>query len=132
MAEDFTKTRSDYQWLGNQPREDVLNWLLKSTVTVNSSLMEGSANSIVEAILCNTPVLATDVPGNRGLLGEGYSGYFPASDERALHRLLEKIVTDESFLMELTQQINSRQHLFSPEQERANWLSVLAEASDPD
>jgi glycosyltransferase involved in cell wall biosynthesis len=38
------------------------------------SRMEGGANVIIEAVMSGVPVLASDVGGNRGMLGEDYAG----------------------------------------------------------
>ena len=51
--------------------------------------MEGSANAVSEAMVAGLPVLASDISGNRGLLGE-HEGYFPVGDEVALAALLLK------------------------------------------
>ena len=56
--------------------------------------MEGGAHVIMEAALCGTPVLASRVAGNVGMLGAGYGGYFPAGDAAALAALLRRCRED--------------------------------------
>ncbi len=58
---------------------------------VISSLSEGGANVISEAVVAGVPVLASRMDGNVGLLGGGYPGYFPVGDTPALARLLERL-----------------------------------------
>jgi len=36
------------------------------------------------------PVIASRIPGNIGMLGTDYAGYYPLADERALARLLSR------------------------------------------
>ena len=43
---------------------------------------------ILEAVRCGTPVLASRVPGNVGMLGAHYEGYFPHGDAAVLAALL--------------------------------------------
>jgi glycosyltransferase involved in cell wall biosynthesis len=55
------------------------------------SRMEGGANVIIEAVTSGVPVLASDIGGNRGMLGADYAGYFPVGDAAALARLIDRI-----------------------------------------
>ena len=45
---------------------------------------------IIEAVTSGVPVLASDISGNRGMLGDDYAGYFPAGDAAALARLIDR------------------------------------------
>ena len=56
---------------------------------VLSSLSEGGANVISEAVAAGVPVLASRIDGSVGLLDD-YPGYFPVRDTAALARLLER------------------------------------------
>src|SRR5690606_17615691 len=65
-----------YRWLGALPRAEVLRRLQHAHVLVHTSRMEGGANVVLEAVRCGTPVLASRIDGNVGMLGEAYAGYF--------------------------------------------------------
>jgi glycosyltransferase involved in cell wall biosynthesis len=65
---------------------------------VLSSLSEGGANVMSEAVAARVPVLATRIDGSIGLLGRDYPAYFPVGDTEALARLLNRIETDAAFL----------------------------------
>src|SRR5256885_9312366 len=69
-----------YRWLGSLPHARALGWIARSHLVVHSSVMEGGANVIVEAARIGTPILASRVPGNVGMLGARYPGYFPLFD----------------------------------------------------
>ena len=43
---------------------------------------------IMEAVTAGTPVLASRIDGNIGMLGEDYEGYFPVGDAAALAALI--------------------------------------------
>src|ERR1700741_2208133 len=90
-----------YRWLGSVPHARALRWLASSHAMVISSRMEGGANVVCEALRIGVPVLASRIPGNVGLLGPSYAGYFPVQDERALARLMPRAATDATFYRKL-------------------------------
>lgn len=116
-----------YHWVGEQSPKRAMEILRSSQLCVNSSRMEGGANSVSEAIAAGVPVVASRVPGNLGLLGENYPGYFPAGDAEALARLLFRAETDEQFLAQLKLAGQNLAGKFLPEQELGAWRKLLAE-----
>ena len=117
-----------YRWLGGRTHRQALGWIARSHVLVVSSVMEGGANVICEAARIGTPVLASRVSGNIGMLGRGYPGYFPLGDARALARLIERALTDANFYRQLKRALARRRGLFAPSVERAALSGVIAEA----
>lgn len=115
-----------YCWLGERPHRDALRWLARSHLMVISSRMEGGAHVVSEAIAAGVPVLATDIPGNRGLLGAGYPGLFPVGDAQALAVLLERASGSETFIARLTQAVLARRPLVSAATERERIAQLLA------
>jgi glycosyltransferase involved in cell wall biosynthesis len=65
------------------------------------------------------PVLASDIEGNRGMLGDDYTGYFPVGDAQALARLIDRSIEDAPFYAQLRAQCARRAALFSPAAEQA-------------
>ncbi len=114
-----------YRWLGGVAHARALGWLARSHLLVVSSRMEGGANVIAEAARIGTPVLASRVPGNVGMLGRGYPGYFTLGDERALARLLARTRRDSRFYRRLQHSLAARRALFSPAAERAALARAL-------
>jgi glycosyltransferase involved in cell wall biosynthesis len=94
---------------------------------VLSSLSEGGANVISEAVAAGVPVLASRIDGSVGLLGRDYHGYFPVSDTAALARLLHRIETNPHFLARLHQAVARRAYLFRPAREKAAWKKLIRE-----
>ena len=101
---------------------------------VHTSAMEGGAHVILEAVRCGTPVLASRVPGNVGMLGRDYQGYFPHGDAGALAQLLLACRAAQGadnpashLLGRLAAQCALRAPLFDADTERAALKSLLQE-----
>ena len=119
------ETNPRYHWRGEVSAWQVRKEFLKTHALVHSSTMEGGANVISEAVVAGVPVIASDIDGNAGLLGEDYPGYYPVTDTEALCALLQRAETDQSFLQLLNKHGNERKHLFTPERESRRWQALL-------
>ena len=117
-----------YRWLGSVPHAQALRWLASSHVMVISSRMEGGANVVCEALRIGVPVLASRIPGNVGLLGAGYRGYFPVEDQRALARLVTRAAVDRAFYGTLKSQIAKLRPMVAPRAEARALLAVIRDA----
>jgi glycosyltransferase involved in cell wall biosynthesis len=118
---------SRYRWLGDLPRWKALRLLARSRLLVLTSLMEGGANTISEAIAAGVPVLASRIPGSVGLLGTQYPGYFPVDDTAALAALLTRAETDTKFYEKLKAWCRRLRRLVRPARERESWRRLLRE-----
>jgi putative glycosyltransferase (TIGR04348 family) len=114
-----------YHWLGNLPHSTTRQRLARSHALAICSLMEGGANVIIEAVTSGVPVLASDISGNRGMLGPDYAGYFPVGDAPALARLIDRSIEQPDFHALLRRQCDARAALFAPEMERASLLQLV-------
>ncbi len=115
-----------YAWRDDVPAAAVRRLLARSHAMVISSLSEGGANVISEAVVAGVPILASRIDGNVGLLGADYPGYFPVGDTRALARLLRRVERDRSFSHRLGKALGARAALFRPARELAAWRRLLA------
>ena len=120
-----------YQWLQGIPRAQARRLIASSRLLVLSSLMEGGANVISEAMVDHVPVLSSRIPGSVGLLGTGYPGYFPVRDTDALARLLVRAESDWEFYERLKLWCSRRAPLFRPSHESARWRRLLSELNPP-
>ncbi len=114
-----------YHWLGEVNAWRVRQEFVKTHVMVHSSIMEGGANVISEAMIADVPVIASDIDGNAGLLGDNYPGYYPVKDTGSLRALLLRAETGQGFLQRLNKHGNERKHLFVPERESERWKVLL-------
>ncbi|MEO9136475.1 MAG: selenoneine biosynthesis selenosugar synthase SenB [Casimicrobiaceae bacterium] len=106
-----------YRWLGGRPHGETRRRIRDARAMVISSVMEGGANVIVEAVTCGVPVVASRIAGNVGMLGRDYAGYFAPGDDRELAHLLERVSRDGAFVAELRGQCAGRAVLFDPSRE---------------
>jgi len=118
-----------YLWLGNRPHGETRQRIRRSHVMVISSIMEGGANVVIEAVTAGVPVLASRISGNIGMLGLDYEGYFPVGDDAALAALLERASREARFLARLRAQCARRATLFSPARERREVVRLLAQTT---
>ena len=118
-----------YAWMRGLPAWRARRLLKRSQVMVISSLSEGGANVVSEAAVDGVPILASRMPGNVGLLGDDYPGYFPVGDSSELRRLLLCCESDPYFLACLREAEAPLRSLLDPQRERADWAALLNEVA---
>lgn len=116
-----------YHWLGEQSHEDVMAHFARADLLVVSSVMEGGANVICEALAAGVPVLASAVSGNIGMLGDDYPGYYPLEDERRLAQLISRAESDPDFYAELVRECRRRRALMTPQREASSVRQLVGE-----
>ena len=125
QAEATQSGHPNYRWLGRLPHTATRQRLKRSHLMVIASIMEGGAHVIIEAITSGVPVLASDISGNRGMLGADYAGYFPLGNSIELARLTDRAASDDTFYTLLQRQCAARAPLFAPERESATLLNLV-------
>ena len=121
----------NYRWLGGLPHASTLRHIQRAHVLVHTSRMEGGAHVVLEAVCSGTPVIASKIDGNLGMLGANYSGYFAFDDAQGLADLLlrcraEQIRT-QGFYAQLAAQCAQRAPLFAPAAEQASLIKLVNE-----
>jgi putative glycosyltransferase (TIGR04348 family) len=116
-----------YRWRGELTPARTKGLIGEARLLVLTSVSEGGANVLGEAIVEGTPVLASRIPAAVSALGSGYRGFFPVGDTDALARLLARAERDPRFLALLTRQTRARRHLFAPAVEKRAWRALLSE-----
>ncbi len=129
-AKALMRTCPQYRWLGALPHAAARARIRAAHVLVHPSLLEGGAHVIIEAVRSATPVLASCVDGNVGLLGADYRGYFPVRDAGALAKLLERARDEPRTLSALRAQCAARAALFSPGREQDGLRALVRELLD--
>lgn len=131
---------SSYRWLGALPHAQACRWIQRAHVLVHPSLAEGGAHVVMEAVRSGTPVLASRIAGNIGMLGADYEGYFEPGDAAGLAALLRQCRADQApgqddpartLLGRLRAQCEARAPLFDPARERDALLHLVHDLQDP-
>ena len=125
-ARALAATCPTYRWLGALPHATTRARIQAAHVLVHPSQMEGGAQVMIEALRSGTPVIASRIAGNVGLLGPRYTGYFDWGDANALATLLQQARDDAAMLPGLQAQCAQRAPLFAPDHERQTLLTLLA------
>ena len=128
LAQAEMNTNTRYQWHGEITHYRIRQVYRRTHLLVLPSRMEGGANVISEAIVAGVPVIASDIEGSTGLLGNDYAGYYPVENEQALATLLLKTESDSACYKKLEQACKARQPLFSLENETSGWRELLKKA----
>lgn len=113
-------------WHGELARPAAMELLATAHVLACTSLAEGGANVVTEAIAAGVPVIGTRIDGNIGLLGDGHPGLVPIGDERALSGLLRRLETDAAALAELQQRTDALAPIADPATERHALAELVA------
>lgn len=125
-ARSTMESAPNYRWLGGLPHEVVRRRIQRAHLLVHASSMEGGAHVIMEAVTSGTPVLASRIDGNVGMLGADYAGYFPWGDAEALAALILRCRAGQPLLPLLAAQCARRAPLFAPAAERAATRQLVA------
>lgn len=129
----------NYRWLGGLPHEATRRHIQRAHVLVLASRMEGGAHVVMEAVCSGTPVLASHIAGNVGMLGPDYPGYFAHGDAQALADLLLRCRREQvnqhthadNFCHQLQAQCAQRAPLFAPAAEQAALRALVRDLLPP-
>ncbi len=124
-AKALAQSQSNYRWHGGLPHAATLARIQRAHVLVHPSLLEGGAHVVMEAACSGTPVLASRMAGNMGMLGAAYEGYFEVGDDAELASLLLRAREDPAWLTRLTRQVKARASLFAPQREQSTLRAIL-------
>ena len=122
----FAKRDGRYRYAGALPHGLARAAIAKAHVLVHPSIAEGGANVIVEAVMSGTPVIASRISGNVGMLGADYAGYFEAGDGAGLAECLARALADRGYMRSLKSGCNARRPLFAPSKEKRAINTLVA------
>jgi putative glycosyltransferase (TIGR04348 family) len=128
QAAALMRDRPCYRWLGALAHAATRRRIQAAHVLVHPSRIEGGAHVVIEAVRSGTPVLASRIDGNVGLLGEGYDGYFPPGDAATLAQRLQALRDEPAMLAHLQRQCLARAPLFDPAGESATLHALVGGA----
>jgi glycosyltransferase involved in cell wall biosynthesis len=98
---------------------------------IQSSVSEGGALVVPEALACRCPVIASDIAAHRAQLGADYPGLFPVGNVEVLAQHLVRFIADEEFSRSLRQSsLALAPRLTSPAHERDALVRLVRQLAD--
>jgi glycosyltransferase involved in cell wall biosynthesis len=111
-------------------KSNPFKYMERATVLVQPSLMEVLPYTLIEALTCGCPVIASDVPsgGVRELLQEGRYGLLvPPADEEALAKAILRVLRDHTLRERLAQQGPQRSKEFDVRKLAMQYIHLLSQ-----
>lgn len=127
QARRVVRAQPHYRWLGDLSRAQARQLMKRCHVLLHPSRMEGGAQAIIESVTAHTPVLASRIDGNVGLLGADYPGYFDDDDADQAAALLLAVADAPPLLRRLRRDCERRARLFRPALEARSVRALLAD-----
>jgi putative glycosyltransferase (TIGR04348 family) len=125
-ARELARNDKRYRFAGALPHGLTRAAVASAHVLVHPSMAEGGANVIAEAVMAATPVIASRISGNVGMLGAEYPGYFDVGDASGLADRLVQALDDPAYLRGLAAACRQRRAFFSAARERRAVRGLVA------
>lgn len=119
QAHQVERVQPAYVWRGARPHSVLRRRVASAHLLLHPSHIEGGSLAIIEALMAHTPVIASRVPGNVGLLGASYPGLFDADDAAAAAALIARAGIEPRFAARLARDCERLARRFTPEREQA-------------
>jgi glycosyltransferase involved in cell wall biosynthesis len=74
--------------------EDVWTWIKRADVLVSISLFEGRPNAVLESMACGCPLVVSDTPAHRELLGNDMACFVDPRNPKAVADALLDVLRD--------------------------------------
>ena len=98
----LSETLDNIHYLGYQTHENSIKLIRGSDVLIQPSLHEGISTTLLEAMACKVPIIATNVGGNKELIKHGKTGMLiEPNNSKELLKLIDHFYSDQM----LTQKI---------------------------
>ena len=98
-------------------RDDVIQWMINSDIFVTASQVEGSPNSLIEAVCLGIPSIATDCPtGPKEILNNGEQGILiPIDSEKHMVDAMRLLIEDQDLRNKFVQSSEITRDRYSSE-----------------
>ena len=94
---DMANLKTNVHYLGYQSKQNTISLIRGSDLLVQPSLMEGLSSTLLEAMACETCVVASDVGGNPEIIDNDNTGILvkPNNREELLDKILDLMKNNE-------------------------------------
>ena len=113
-------------WLGKT--EYIKEFLSKIDLFILPSKYEGFGLVLLEAMVAEKPIIASDNSAIPEVLGKTYEGLFSTGDTKALAQQIKTAISDNNFSERLVQSYSSQLDLFDPSKMHENIKNVYSYA----
>ena len=98
-------------------RDDVIQWMINSDIFVTASQVEGSPNSLIEAVCLGIPSIATDCPtGPKEILNNGEQGILiPIDSQKHMVDAMRLLIEDQDLRNKFVQSSEITRDRYSSE-----------------
>ena len=87
---DAVKSKKNLHFLGYQPKEKTVPLIRGSDILIQTSLVEGISSTLLEAMACKTPIIATYTGGNKEIIEHNKTGILV--DKNSKGQILNEIL----------------------------------------
>lgn len=84
------KSKKNLHFLGYQPRGKTVPLIRGSDILIQTSLVEGISSTLLEAMACKTPIIATNTGGNKELIEHDKTGILV--DRNSKEQIIDEIL----------------------------------------
>ncbi|MCB9881603.1 MAG: glycosyltransferase [Planctomycetes bacterium] len=130
-AERLSDECERYTWQGARSHRETMALLARSRALCLTSISEGGANVVSEALAHHLPVLCSAIPGNLGILGDDWPATFEVRDTASLLELLLRFESDERFRNDVERRTRVLAAYVTPARELAAWNGLFREVCAP-
>lgn len=93
---------SNVDFLGNQPQEQVRQWMKKAKVLVLPSVEEGLGVVLLEALASGTPCVASNVGGIPDIINEDVGILVSPHNPQAMQSAINELINDDEYWKKLS------------------------------
>lgn len=108
-------------------RDDVIQWMINSDIFVTASQVEGSPNSLIEAVCLGIPSIATDCPtGPKEILNNGDQGILiPMNSVKHMVDAIRLLIEDEDLRLKFINSSKITKVRYSSERIASLYLDAI-------
>ncbi|HEX9798020.1 MAG TPA: glycosyltransferase family 4 protein [Anaerolineales bacterium] len=115
--------------LGRVGQEAVFHYLRAADLFVMGSSAEGMSHALLEAMAAGTPVIATDIPGNRALIDHLETGWLvPVGDREALRAAIVRLLAEPALANRLANRAQQKAQTYGSRQLVQATVAALEQA----
>lgn len=94
-VKEIAKSQPNLHFLGYQKKEKTIELIQGSDILIQPSRVEGLSSTILEAMASKTPIIATNIGGNKEILEHNKTGILVESDTRKIVEAIDDLLSNK-------------------------------------